>query len=424
MIGDALTSIGGLAALLAGGLILTALVSALESALFLLPEEGQRALRKRHPARGRQVDLLLDERRETTHALLFLDALLNLWVFFLLFLLVREWSAWGPLWQWLTGVTLFLICAALGEILPKSFARLSPLPTLEYTAGLGLFLVRLLRPLTRWWLQFESRVAPNYSESSDQLRAPELSDLLALIDLAREQHSLTQAEAELLREVLALGKERAAHVMTPRVDCFLLPDDLTSEEAATLLRTRRYHRVPVFGATPDDILGVLDVPRFLRSLNSPNAQTYLEQLDPPAFIPTSMPALDLLQSFLLKRRKMALLLDEYGGFEGLVTLSDLMEELLGQERPNSSSGLYLEKIRADEYLVSGQVRMDDLRRVLGWTPQPNEPDTFAGYLLSLHGSIPQSGTTIILPGWQATVRRSSRRRIKEVLLQRAGGDNS
>ncbi len=407
-----------LAVLLGCSLVPTAVVSALESALVLLPEDGHRILRRRNLPRGRQLERLLQERRETTRALLYLDALLNLLVFLLLFLLVRQWQDWGLIWQVTAGVGLFAFSVLVGEIMPKILARLNPLRTLELSLGPALFLLGMLRPFSRWWQALETRLARVEVESPEQVKAPEHSDLLALVEIAREQKSLLEPEADLLRELLALGREKAAHVMTPRVDCFMLPDDLSDEQAAALLRTRRYRRVPVYGETPDDLLGVLDVPRFLQSLRRPGGPSFLEQLEPPAFIPETMPALELLQSFLLRRRRVALLLDEYGGFSGLVTLSDLLEELLGQERPDSSSGLYLEKIRPDAYLASGQVRMDDLRQALQWPPQANEPETLAGYLLAQHGSVPRPGTEFALQGWRATIRRSSRNRIKEVYLEK------
>lgn len=407
-----------LAVLLGCSLVPTAVVSALESALVLLPEDGRRILRRRNPQRGRQLERLLQERSETTRALLYLDALLNLLVFLLLFLLVRQWQDWGLIWQITAGVGLFALSVLVGEIMPKILARLNPLRTLELSLGPALVLVGMLRPFSRWWQALETRLARAEVELPAQVKAPEHSDLLALVEIAREQKSLSEPEADLLRELLALGRDKAAHVMTPRVDCFMLPDDLSDEQAAALLRTRRYRRVPVYGETPDDLLGVLDVPRFLQTLRRPGAPSFLEQLEPPAFIPETMPALELLQSFLLRRRRVALLLDEYGGFSGLVTLSDLLEELLGQERPDSSSGLYLEKIRPDAYLASGQVRMDDLRQALQWPPQANEPETLAGYLLAEHGSVPRPGAEFALHGWRATIRRSSRNRIKEVYLEK------
>lgn len=410
------------AALLGASLGITALVSALETALTLLPAEGQRVLRRRHAKRARQVDALLKEQRQTMHALLFLDALLNLLVFLLLFLLVREWTDWGRWGQVGLGLILFVGCVLWSEILPKTLARQNPLRTLEYTAGFGLSLVRFLRPFARLWQKIENRFAIPLPEKASEFGAPEYSDLSALIDLAQSRNSLNPPEATLLKEVLDLGRQRASHAMTPRVDCFCLPDDLEEEEAASLLRTRRYHRVPVYGETPDDVLGILDVPRFLRRLSEPGSPPLVEQLEPPAFVPDTMPALDLLQSLLLRHRRMALLLDEYGGFKGLVTLSDLMEELFGHERPDSASGLYLEKIREDEYLASGQVRMDDLAEALKLPRDAARAETLAGHLLAVHGSIPRPGAEFELPGWLAVIRRSSRNRIKEVHLQRRGKD--
>src|SRR4051794_29535836 len=112
--------------------------------------------------------------------------------------------------------------------------------------------------------------------------------------------------------------------MTPRVDVFALPDDLTNEEAIAKLKINRHRRVLVYADTPDDILGIIDVQAFLANPR----EHYTETMIPPSFISETMKALDLLRSFLKHPQGLAVIVDEFGGTEGVVTLNDIYEEII------------------------------------------------------------------------------------------------
>jgi CBS domain containing-hemolysin-like protein len=147
--------------------------------------------------------------------------------------------------------------------------------------------------------------------------------------------------------------------MTPRVDALCLPDDLTREELAMRLRSARYRRVPVYGETPDDLLGVLDVRAYLEAGNV----HYIEMLTPPSFVPETMRAVDLLRSFLNRPQALAIVLDEHGGTEGVITRADLLEEILGEALPGGDRELYLEALGEGQLLASGSARLEDIEIV-------------------------------------------------------------
>jgi CBS domain containing-hemolysin-like protein len=137
---------------------------------------------------------------------------------------------------------------------------------------------------------------------------------------------------------------------------FAIPDDLTNEEAMEQLRAGRHRRVPVYGETPDDIVGTLDVIRFF--LNP--AEHYTEQLHPPSFVPETMKALDLLRSFIKHPQGMAVIVDEYGGTEGVVTLNDIVEEIISDAVPSGEQELYIEPLGEGRVIAAGRTRLDDL----------------------------------------------------------------
>jgi CBS domain containing-hemolysin-like protein len=204
--------------------------------------------------------------------------------------------------------------------------------------------------------------------------------------------------------------------MTPRVDTFALPDDLTNEEAIAQLKQRRHRRVPVYAETPDQVVGVLDVKRFLLD----PSDHYTEALVAPSFVPETMKAMDLLRNFLSHAQGLAIVVDEFGGTEGIITLSDIIEEIMSDAAPLGDADLYIEPLEDGIFLVSGNARLDDLSEHLGFELEADGIDTIGGYIFNRLGYLPPSGTQIEIPQLAVTLRRVGRKRIEEILLEKTG----
>jgi CBS domain containing-hemolysin-like protein len=174
----------------------------------------------------------------------------------------------------------------------------------------------------------------------------------------------------------------------------------------------------VRGETPDDILGLPDVRELLLH---PSASHYTERLQPPSFVPETMKALDLVRSFTHHRQRLAILLDEYGGIEGIVTLSDLTEQLLGEEGPDARNELYIERLGGDRLIVAGGTRLDDLADEIGIEPGDKDIETIGGLVIAHFGNVPAPGESFVHDGWRITVRRATRKRVREVLIEPASG---
>jgi len=244
-------------------------------------------------------------------------------------------------------------------------------------------------------------------------------ELQTLVQLSAEEGILEATESEMIQEILKLGDKSAGDCMTPRVDMFAIPDDLTNEDAIKRLRIGQHRRVPVYGETPDDIVGTLEVTRFL--LNP--AEHYTEQLNPPSFVPETMKALELLKSFIKHPQGMAVIVDEFGGTEGVVTLSDIVEEIISDAVPSGEQELYIEPLGEGRVIAAGRTRLDDLSE-LGFKLQAEGVDTIGGLIFNRTGSIPRVGASLEIDKVWIQVRRSSRRGVDEVLLvtDRPGGD--
>ena len=220
-------------------------------------------------------------------------------------------------------------------------------------------------------------------------------------------------ESEIIQEILKLGNKTARDCMTPRLDMFAIPDDLTNEQAFEQLRLKRFRRVPVFADTPDNILGLLDVKRFLLT---PDLH-YTEQLTPPSYVAETMKALDLLRSFLTHPQRLAIVVDEFGGTEGVVALPDVVEQIISDAIPSADDDLYIENAGEGMLMVAGNVRLDDLGERVGVDLETEGIDTIGGLVFNQLGSLPRPGDVTELKGLRITIRRVSRKRIHEMLVE-------
>ena len=189
---------------------------------------------------------------------------------------------------------------------------------------------------------------------------------------------------------------------------------MPNEEAIARLQERRHRRVPVYAETPDQIVGIVDVKSFLLDPSRP----YTETLIPPSFVPETMGAMDLLRRFLSHPQGLAIVVDEFGGTEGIITLDDIIEEIISDAAPLGDAELYIEPLEEGRFLVSGNARLDDLTEHLGFELQAEGIDTIGGFAFNRLGYLPNVGARLELPRLNLTVRRVSRKRIEEILLER------
>jgi CBS domain containing-hemolysin-like protein len=148
------------------------------------------------------------------------------------------------------------------------------------------------------------------------------------------------------------------------------------------------------------------------------AEHYTEKLIAPSFVPETMRALELLKLFLTHPQGMAVVVDEFGGTEGIITTDDIVEEILSDAVPRSDVDLYIEPLENGKFLVSGNARLDDLSKYLGFRIDAQGIDTIGGFVFTRLGYLPPSGTKVEIPSLAITVRRTGRKRIDEILLEK------
>ncbi len=395
-------------------LVCSALFSGLETALFALREPQLRRLAQNHPSLAEFVRNFRENPRRLLALILLSSTFVNVFLVVLCLAVLWEWphSATWP--QWLIGIALFAVIVLFCDLIPKLIALSAP----YRLSTLGVFTLRALLPfLTTVGSAMErvshaiiNLVTPRHLRTRAHLSDEELE---TLIEIGEEEGTLHASEGEIIQEVFKLGDKTAKDVLTPRVDMFALPDDLPNDDAIALLKARRHRRVPVYTDSPDNIVGIIDAKLFLLHPELP----YTETMVPPSFVPETMRALDLLRSFLARRQGMAIVVDEFGGTEGIVTLSDIVEDVLSDAAPLGDADLYIEPLSEKLYLVNGNARLDDLSERLGFEIEAEGIDTIGGYVFTQAGQLPAVGAELTTTELRITVRRVQRRRIEELLLE-------
>ena len=397
----------------------SALFSAIETALFSLQPQDLDRLKRKSEKFGHMLAKVMENPRRLLSAILLADSLVNLPLILLCLWLLRT-RVETALPFWVAALLIFALIVFVCDLVPKLLA----LADCFRFARLGVRVMRVIMPvvdpIARTLQRISERMADAITPDS-VLPAPFLSEdeLETLVELSAEEGTLHESESEMIQEIIKLGDKTAKDCMTPRVDSFALPDDLSHAELIPKLRARRHRRVPIYGETPDDILGVLDVPQFLLDPAVP----YQERLTPPSFVAETMKAIDLLRSFLSHPQGLAFVVDEHGGIEGIVTLADIVEEIISDAVPVAERVLYLETIGDGKLLANGSARLDDLNEILHSELEEEGIDTIGGLIFNRLGSLPRPGTRLEIGELTLTVRRTSRKRIEEVLIEQPVTEN-
>jgi putative hemolysin len=397
-------------------IFLSALFSGLETALFSLRPHQLRGLEANHPALTNFVHLFRDKPRRVLNGLLLGDTLVKVPLVVLCLFLLWRGPFGGRIPQWLAAIVIFAIVVLLCDLIPKLLALSAPYRLSTIGAFILQASVRFLDHVGSMLENASAAIVDLVTPARLRTRA-RFSDeeLGALVEIGEEEGTLHAAEGEMIQEIIKMGDKTAKDCMTPRVDSFALPDDLTNEQAIAQLKERRYRLVPVYADTADNIVGIVDVKRFLLD----PADHYTEMLLAPSFVPETMRALDLLKLFLTHPQALAVVVDEFGGTEGIITMSDIVEEILSEAAPTGGDvDLYIEPLENGKFLVSGQARLDDLREYLGFDLEADGIDTIGGLIFNQLGQLPSEGTRVELPKLTVTVRRTSRKRIKELVLEK------
>jgi len=227
-------------------------------------------------------------------------------------------------------------------------------------------------------------------------------------------------ERAMIRGIIKLVETAVREIMVPRIDIVAVDTDATVDEVMGLIMERGYSRIPLYEGTIDNVVGVLYAKDFLRYLVRGAQPPSLKDIArPPYFIPESKKVDELLAEMRLNRVHMAIVVDEYGGTAGLVTIEDLLEEIVGEIEDEYDRGeVTIERISPDETILDARVSIDDLNELFGLAIEGEDFDTVGGFVYHLLGRVPVPGDEVCSNGLRLRVLSVLGRRIKKVRVVR------
>jgi CBS domain containing-hemolysin-like protein len=326
------------------------------------------------------------------------------------------WMALNGNWPLVATISGLVLLTLVGcEVLPKTLAVRRPEKWALRVARPLLVLQTLMTPLRRIAQRLngaiiKAAVPQNVQPQSGLTDA----DYLELLDLAFQQGALAQSEKEIILQIISLERRTIKDVMRPRSQMAAISDDLSIEDMIAAARKFRHRRLPIYDETPDTIVGILNT----RALLLDPQIDLADAIEFPSFVPESMNLMQLLKSLQRQQRGLAMVLDEFGGIAGLVTMEDILEEMIGKIRAEvQPAGLVMEKLASGRWRVSGRLRLDDFRREYPALGEVAEAETMGGLLVNLLQVVPGPGDSATFRGLKLTAQATDERRIKELLVE-------
>lgn len=382
-----------------------------EAAMFSLGRWQVRQLAEREHRAGGLVARLLEQPADLLATMVLGNTLANATL-----LGLGLWRAFTGDWPlWPTAVGLLLVVIFGCEVLPKTLAVRRPERWALTVAPTVWLIVRLTLPL-RWLAQKLNEVLLRILIPASVRPQSALTDedYQELLEMATQQGTLAPGEKEIILQIISLDQRTAREVMRPRSRMACIPDDLSLEEMLEAARKFKHRRLPMYDETPDTIVGILNTRALLQNPEADLADV----IEFPSFVPESMNLFQLLQSLQRQKRGMAIVMDEFGGTAGLVTLEDILGELVGSIRGEvQHGGFVMEKLGPGRWRVNGTMRLDDFRREHPAIGEMAEVETMGGLLTHLLGIVPARGDSTVFRGLKLTAQVAEERRVRELLVE-------
>jgi putative hemolysin len=335
----------------------------------------------------------------------------------------------APLALIIVTLVLSLFTIVFGELVPKSLALAHTEAFALRLSGFIAVLLRVLGPLVAVLTAITTNVARMLGAGDQAQGVMSTQELSILVERGGEQGILEAEEEQMIQAVIELGDQRVHEVMVPRIAMVSLPASATMEEAIDKVIEEGHSRIPVYEETIDEIIGILYAKDLLPFLKGSAAErpALRSILRTPVFVPESMSVDDLLHEFQRRKVHLAIVLDEYGGTAGLVTIEDLLEEIVGeiQDEYDEEEPLIV-RISDDEARVDGRTDVDDLADLFDTNlglEDADQYDTVGGLIYHRIGGVPKPGDQVVVGGLTLTVETTDGRRVGKVLVVRDRPDD-
>ncbi|MGN0508208.1 MAG: CNNM domain-containing protein [Ruminococcus sp.] len=318
-----------------------------------------------------------------------------------------------------TGATTLLVLT-FGEVIPKCLAKEHCDAFTLKTAGLLRVLMFILKPFVFVFLKLKSLALKIAGGSEDSPSVTE-NELKYIVESIEEEGVLEESESEMVRSALDFDEKTAEEILTPRVDVTFININDSQEKIKDIIIENRYSRIPVYEETVDHIVGILHTRDYLESLADGKAPDLRDIMQTPYFVFRTQQLSKILNAFKRTKIHLAIVTDEYGGTLGIVTMEDLLEEIVGEiwdEDEEIEHNYY--KIGKGEFLVNGDIELDDLLALFDLDEDAIESDsvTVGGFILEHAGTIPHKRQSIEADGFRFTVMEVKDQRIIRVVVKK------
>ena len=399
-------------------LLMSALVSGSEIAFFSLSASQLDEVQK--DKKGKIIVKLLDHPKELLATILVANNFVNIAIVILSSYLTT------PLLEGLNETLRFVIeivfitflILLFGEILPKVYANRNPVSFAKLMAKPLVALQKIFYPVSVFLIQSTKIVEKKLNNHSQNITREELSQVLELT----ADKATTQEEKEMLQGIISFGETEAKQIMRPRIDVFALEDDLQAQEVLQQVSKQGFSRIPVYQENMDNIIGVLFAKDLLPYLNQTEFD-WKSLLREAFFVPENMKLDDLLKEFQERKTHLAVVVDEYGGTSGIITLEDVIEEIVGEITDEYDQDEHnFVRIDRNTYEFDAKISLKDFYKILDFTDEEEEifenekgdAESLAGFFLEHSGGFPKKNETIHIGNIELTATGVDGKRIKKI----------
>ncbi|MBU0518484.1 hemolysin family protein [bacterium] len=405
-------------------LVLSAFFSSTETAFFSLTQSILSELKEARDPRSRRVVRLLERPKELLITILSGNALVNAAIAVMAtFLAIEICEMTG--FSVAAGLTISVLLVTgliliLGEITPKIIAiKYAVTWALWSSLPLDLFR-RLLWPLSAFLTLLSAGLSRALRVDRARLNISE-DEIKTLVEVSEERGALEEDERAMIQGIFEISEMMVKEIMVPRVDIVSLPVTATAQDVITLVKERGHSRIPIYHESLDKIAGLIHVKDLLPYMENGDWKIDLSQIIREAnFVPEGKKIDDLLRQFQGEKSHMAIVVDEYGGTAGLVTLEDVLEEIVGEIQDEYDREVPLcQKISEDVLVVDARIDIDELNEHLGGNALPDSDDyeTLGGFIFSQMGDLPQAKGTIDYGNLHFIVEEVSGNRISQIRIE-------
>lgn len=400
-------------------LLCSAFASGSEIAFFSLTREELDELADSKSAKDRKVVTLLNDPERLLATILIVNDFVNVGIVMLLNFFFMNVLDFGEGAEWLEFLLLTVVLTFLlllfGEVMPKIYSKSNSMRFARFSSTPFCMLMRLLKPFSTFLVRSTTFMQRRVAKKNHLLSVDELEQALELTDKKE-----IGDQKKMLEGIIRFGDETVKSIMTSRLDMVMLDVHAPYKQVLKCAEENAYSRIPVYGKTQDDIRGILYIKDLIPHLNKNENFRWQSLLRQPFFVPETKKIDDLLCDFQAVKVHMAIVVDEFGGVSGLITLEDIIEEIVGEindefDEPDAS----YEQLDDNVYLFDGRTMLADFYKLVSldsaeFEELSGEADTLAGLLLEVKGEFPKLHETIVCNGVAFEVEEKDKHRIVKI----------